>query len=483
MSQGPSHHAAAEPRASRTISGPPPFLLVRVQSRLHHATVDAAGLRLPYVRQSEFGRYRNTMHWTVNTLVADHAYGRFNERADGSFKGRVVILADPRELPTPAGLGQVDTWYRMDATRGDDGGLDRGLHVGRHAVVVAPEDEPVPDGVRVVRYAGGIEARDAAVHAVLREQGIAPAVASMWGWAGSDATQWAKDTITAHYPDDASRIHTGAHDASLDNRIEEGIRIDDMVGRFRTERLHTGPGGVELPIIDTIRARIEAQRTVLQTVLDSLSAEEVVRTGQFYTGHLDALDRLAREADRIAREWEAKLDAPAPAMPLAFTAPPADLRAKLPPLPPGAVAAPAAATRPFGLPVPSPFGGLRALQQLPPPVPQAPPGVALPSARKPAIDPAIPPGTAAPRPLDMDELLIALDQAGEATTSEAADRYMALLAGKPLDATKPRAEAVHAAVHEAVNKHHDARRLAPPAEPNTAAPARTVSASPDAPMP
>lgn len=50
------------------------------------------------------------------------------------------------------------------------------------------------------------------------------------------------------------------------------------------------------------------------------------------------------------------------------------------------------------------------------------------------------------RPVDLDEVLIALERAGEPTTSRCADSYMAMLADMPLDASKDRADAVYETV-------------------------------------
>ncbi|WP_454727772.1 MULTISPECIES: hypothetical protein [Cupriavidus] len=444
----------ASPTNLAAPADPPPFLLVRVQSGVHGATVDANGLRLRYAPESEFGEYRNTLHWAVNATVGDHAYGRFNENADGTIKGKIVILADPRELPTPAGLGQVDTWFRMDATRGADGTLERGLQVGRSAILVAPEGEPVPDGVRVARYRGGVEARNAVVNALLREQGITPEIAGMWGWAGSDTTAWAKQASAAQYAGQDAHIHVGAHDSSPDNRIEEGIRVADMVKRFETERLHEGPGGVELPMIDSIRARINAQRTTLQTVLGSLPPTEVERVGVFYAGHLDALDRLEARAERIAREWDAKLAASVEDTPPtpAFTPPPAALQATPPPMP--LTVGGSRAPQPFPLPFPSPSPALHAmLPPLPTPTHMAQPnanlardraGISLPnpSPTTMPLESTQPPASL----VEMDELLIALERAGEPTTARTAESYKAMLADIALDGAKLRADAVYDAV-------------------------------------
>src|SRR5471032_163930 len=118
----------------------PELLAVRVQDGLHGLTADAQGARIAYQRDS----VRNTLHFSLDGMVGDHAYGSFNQDAQGNLKGSVVIVAPLSGLPTPAGLGQVDTWFRMDtraAKSAESGGpaVERSLGVG-HAIVVAPEN-------------------------------------------------------------------------------------------------------------------------------------------------------------------------------------------------------------------------------------------------------------------------------------------------------------------------------------------------------
>lgn len=54
--------------------------------------------------------------------------------------------------------------------------------------------------------------------------------------------------------------------------------------------------------------------------------------------------------------------------------------------------------------------------------------------------------TTLPHPVNSDELLIALERAGEPTTSQCAESYMAMLADMAIDGSKDRADAVYEAV-------------------------------------
>lgn len=291
----------------------PPFLLVRVQDDLHGAHVTERGLRLMYQRDSEFAEYRNTLHWSVNCVVSDHVYGRFNEASDGSLIGNIVIIADPRELPLPAGLGEVDTWYRMDAAKRSDGCLERGLDVGRNAVIIAPKDTKVPRGVRVIHYDGGISERDAAVHRALRDAGIEPKAAGMWSWrdgSGGIERKWAREAASNVYGLDAARVHLGPHSSSIDDAIEAGARLAGMVSQFETERLYTLGDGSEVPMIEQISSRIRGQREALETILDAMTPAERARTGPYYEQRLSSLLQTEARASEIDQFWSDRMAVP-----------------------------------------------------------------------------------------------------------------------------------------------------------------------------
>jgi hypothetical protein len=306
--EDPTAERIMEVKAEFDEAAKPPLLLVRVQDDLYNASMEERGLFLPYAREGISGVWRNTSHWTVNCVVSDHAYGRFNEAADGSLKGKIVILADPREMPVPAGLGQVDTWFRLDAERHPGGPLRRGLSVGHRAIVVAPEGYPVPDGVSVVRYAGGIEARNGAVERVLAERSIKPEVAGMWGWVGGkEAGQWASDVGESLYRERARAIHFGPHDGSVDGYLEAGARVEALLERFENDRLYVEDSGAEVPILDIIERAIAEQRDLLAGVLASFPEVELSRTGDFYLAQRDAVDRLDERARSIAESWDRRL--------------------------------------------------------------------------------------------------------------------------------------------------------------------------------
>ncbi|MGT2457728.1 zincin-like metallopeptidase domain-containing protein [Cupriavidus basilensis] len=297
-------------------AAPAPFMLVRVQDGLHGASLEGNGLYLPYSRSDEAGQVRNTMHWTVNSIVSDHAYGQFNTAADGSLKGKVVIIADPRELPAPAGLGQVDTWFRLDA-REVDGQPARGLGVGPSAVIVAPHDVAVPAGANVLRYSGGVAERDAAVRSVLQQNGVALQGAGMWGWSeGVDSKVWAAETVKAHYPGREADIHVGPHTGSVDERIES-LRPAELVERLKTERLYDKDDGSQVPLVEVIKERIDEGMGLISGLQKALPDSEQARIGGFYEKLATDLEGHWKAAQALDRAWQASLtqDVPPPLEP------------------------------------------------------------------------------------------------------------------------------------------------------------------------
>ncbi|WP_158664453.1 hypothetical protein [Cupriavidus metallidurans] len=370
----------------------PPFLLVRVQDDLHGAYVTERGLRLKYERDSEFAEYRNTLHWSVNCAVADHPYGRFNEATDGSLIGKIVIIADPRELPVPAGLGEVDTWYRMDASPRVDGSLDRGLDVGKNATIIAPVGTKVPDGAKVIHYEGGITERNAAISQVLGSAGIEPRIAGMWSWQNTDGIgRWATDTADRVYGSHADDIHIGPHSSSADDAIEAGARLGAMVERFETERLYTRGDGAEVPMYGLIAARIHGQRETLNVILEGMTPDERSRSGAYYEWRLSSLSQLEERALTINENWLTRMeemDELLPRAPLPMVPPP--LPMVPPPLP---MAPPPLPMAPPPLPMAPP-----PLPMAPPPLPMAPPPLPM---APPPLPMAPPPLPMAPPPLPM----------------------------------------------------------------------------------
>lgn len=266
---------------------------VRVQDALHNMHVSTSGSLL---LECTSGATRNTIHFAINGIVQDHAYGRFNKHLDGSLKGKVVIIADPKEMSVPAGFNQVDTWFRLNAGK-------RVLDVG-HATIIAPEGFDVPKGAKAVFYDGTLAARDAAVAKVLLEENVQQRRIGFRCWTDSsegDAPGWARRTAKQWYPADAASIHIGMHDTSADARMDR-IGVGHKVDQFRHSGVSTfvDDNGVSQCYLDDIKHTRLRHLEVLNQFLLNLSQKDEARCGPFYNQMRNDLNRDLDDAYQVA---------------------------------------------------------------------------------------------------------------------------------------------------------------------------------------
>ena len=276
---------------------------VRVQDDLHGMDVDFDG---NLVLACSPDATRNTMHFAINGVVGDHAYGRFNLHPDGSLKGKIVVIANPDEMGVPSGFNQVDTWFRMGASRNGDGTLARTLNAG-HATVVVPEGVQVPQGMNAVFYDGTLPGRDAAVSKTLVEQGVVQRGIGFRSWTDSnegDAPGWAREAANRIYSEQAGYIHVGMHDSSPDGYMDS-VGIKNWVENFQRAGTTTfvDDNGISQNYIDAIESRKRANQDLVAHFVSELSPEERKRTGEFYKQLSATLDRdisRARDVQSVA---------------------------------------------------------------------------------------------------------------------------------------------------------------------------------------
>lgn len=293
-----------------------PHAYVRVQDDLHGLTTDPTG-RVLLARAP--GSSRNTIHFAVDGLVSDHAYGKFNEHSDGTLKGKIVIVADPGDLPAPAGLNQVDTWFRLGASARDTGEINRHLDVG-HATLVVPQGISVPADARYVVYDGTIEGRNAAVSQVLADRGVQEQRVEFRNWRGfseSQAITWAQETAKHLYSERHGHIHIGMHDASLDGGLET-VGIAEKLRSFEkaASPLFVNDHGVSIAFMDDINAKLDRDSMLIEQFFQVASPDDVERCGLFYTqlraslaeSLIDAIAVSARINSLEARRIQALCD-------------------------------------------------------------------------------------------------------------------------------------------------------------------------------
>ena len=272
---------------------------VRVQDDLYGAQCNSSGNLLLDCRNDAT---RNTMHFAIDGLVIDHAYGKFNKNPDGSLRGKVVIIANPVEMPVPAGFNQVDTWFRVSAEYDESGHMTRQLDVGR-ATLIVPEGTMVPEGANALFYNGTIEGRDAVVDQVLLDQGVVQQSMGLRCWSGfgeGEAPKWAVSESQAMYPLHAQHIHVGMHDASLDNDMEM-IGISQKIKSFREDNvLHfANADGCDTPYIDDIKAAQTRQLRQIDTFFETAHPGDIERCGAFYDRLRVQLVEDGLEADKL----------------------------------------------------------------------------------------------------------------------------------------------------------------------------------------
>ena len=276
------------------------FRYVRVQDDLHGMAVDEAGNVLMACNPSAT---RNTMHFAINGVVGDHAYGRFNLHPDGALKGKVVVIADPEQMGTPAGFNQVDTWFRMGATLDEHGALQRQLDVGR-ATVVVPHGMDIPAGMNAVFYDGTIEGRDEAVAQTLSQQRIVQRQIGFRCWTDSnegDALAWASATASKLYPGQEQYIHVGMHDCSPDGELEM-VGIKGRIESFRQsgELFTVNAMGVSEKHLDIIERAANTGRSQIDVFMVGLDDAEFERCCAFYNHLREQLRRDLTYAQELA---------------------------------------------------------------------------------------------------------------------------------------------------------------------------------------
>lgn len=276
-------------------------VLVRVQDDLHGAFMGKGGLTMPYLHD----RDRNSIHFTVNCIVEDHAYGKFNFDNQGQFKAKIVLLTDLKAMPVPAGLGQVDTWYRLDSKKNKTTGkIDRSLALGS-ATIVAPVGTMIPAGAKAIFYDGGIEARDAAVKEYFDSRDIKMEVPGMRCWSGykeSESVNWSKDTGKSLFSTfDESRVHTDLHSCSVDSNLES-LGTQALLAGLKTQRL-SYENGIDTLYIDEIEKKSVDSIQTIKEFLNTLPAAEHQRIGLHYESQIAGLQANLEQARAIDCQW------------------------------------------------------------------------------------------------------------------------------------------------------------------------------------
>lgn len=272
--------------------------LFRIQSDLD-ATVSEGDLILNFRKNN----LRNTVHFSVNCTITDHAYGSFNFDSSGEFKGKIVIISSPHSLGPPAGWGQVDCWWRMSEEN-----AVRQLNCGK-CTIIAPEGYPLPKGVDAILYDGSIEDRDKKVSEYCQKHAIEQEQSALRHWQSStysSSLQWAKDTHQELYPNTTTPSFN--HDSSVDSLLET-CSIKPMLEDFRTSQslYYTTSSGLEVLYTQKIKERKDFYETTLKDFINSHDSSNNTYSLQHYKQLLQELQSDWGRAQEIEKEKSNKI--------------------------------------------------------------------------------------------------------------------------------------------------------------------------------
>ena len=198
------------------------YRLVRVVDGLDNIQANTDGSLTAIARFNGHSQ-RNTLHFTVNSMVGDHNMGKF--------PGKYVVIANPAEMPRDqaAGARAEDTWYRFN-NEGE-------INLGR-AIVLAPEGSSVPNGIKAQYYKGD---RGTAIDTAFKQMGV-----GFHGVAGTDSVigirndEYYKDFSTQH---GTGATQGGQHDGSLEGYLESiPARLQGYLGHLQKSIYYEPPG-------------------------------------------------------------------------------------------------------------------------------------------------------------------------------------------------------------------------------------------------
>lgn len=265
---------------------------VRIQDELHHIDVKNGELYLNYPNTPE--KARNTLHFAVNALVEDHAYGKFNYDSEGHFKGKIVIITDPSDTVPPSHLNQVDTWFRLGLNENNE----KSLNVGKSLLVLPLSmKENLPHGVNALFYNETIESRNEVVENYFKTQNIALQKCGFRAWVGQDneAQNWAEKQIKNHYV--GQNVKVGLHDNSVDDELERAS-VDGLLKSFKEDNKRTfiKDSGEEILYVEHIEKMSSKHIKTIQEFLNTLPSSEKERLLPVYENQINQIKKDTREA-------------------------------------------------------------------------------------------------------------------------------------------------------------------------------------------
>ena len=284
------------------------YRLVRVVDGLDNIQANGDGSLTAIARYNGHSQ-RNTLHFTVNSMVGDHNMGKF--------PGKYVIIANPAEMPRDqaAGARAEDTWYRFN-NEGE-------INLGR-AIVLAPEGSSVPNGIKAEYYKGD---RSTAIDTAFKQMNV-----GFHGVAGTDAVIGIKND--EYHKDFSTQYGTGAtqggqHDGSLEGYLESiPARLQGYLGHLQKSIYYAPPGERETFVTSYANEIISIYRD--QITKWAMANPQEFRVSATYFNYIiqimDAYQAIFTRAEQAynqqyqdyraaEKQWKASNRPPAPGQP------------------------------------------------------------------------------------------------------------------------------------------------------------------------
>ncbi len=275
---------------------------IRITDDLHGLYSDHNGNTiLPYSKNTS----RNTVHFSVNSVVADHSAGRHNYSKDGEFIGKIAIIANPQECPIPGGLWQNDTWFRIGKLDGNN--EQYGINLGK-ATIVCPEGTTnLPENLNVLFYKGGEKERNEVIHQHLIEQGVEIQASDTHSWRNHSphqAKEWAEKKAQEIYGENSKFIHKEPHNSSPDNKIEDDFfSIQNLIKDFqKQEKIEAFFGMEPVSFKEKINIRIQNAQENLKEILESNTSEYKERIQEAYSYHHQKITDFKDTTEKLHKE-------------------------------------------------------------------------------------------------------------------------------------------------------------------------------------
>lgn len=227
--------------------------LVRVQAGLEGTTFTNGDLSITRSTKGnlEINPTRNTLHFALNGVVSNHAYGSFNHDFVLVTPLEKTLAKNPGML---AGFNPADTFIHQD---------ENNLVHLHEPILIAPKNSEIPQelidgGIQVVRYDkpenSSIEEvtaiRDQTVHQVLEGLDAPVKQIGMWGWTDQSMSDFNEEKdFVSNLGYDLEQVAT-RHDGSIENQIEsayDSLRYHQEKVLEGKERLYDLPSGVQIP--------------------------------------------------------------------------------------------------------------------------------------------------------------------------------------------------------------------------------------------